>query len=149
MEQKLRDEAKALLEQSKVDYIIGFEPGSLKFTTTPLITRNKDAIDRLVINLFIVNNLSQFLQVNHLDGDYQLKRVGRLIFRKTIHLNTGSTVDFGNWNAFSLDLSSLIQAEPGAIYRIELGFRKQHSLYPCDDKSTEPSDLFELQDYND
>lgn len=61
MEQKLRNEAKALLEQGKVDYIIGFEPGSLKFTTTPLITRNKDDVDRLVINPFIVNNLSVFL----------------------------------------------------------------------------------------
>jgi formate dehydrogenase subunit beta len=61
MEQKLRDGAKALLEEGKVDYIIGFEPGSLKFTTTPLITKNKDDIDRLVINPFIVNNLSNFL----------------------------------------------------------------------------------------
>ena len=60
MEQKLRSEAKALLEQGKVDYIIGFEPGSLKFTTTPLITREKDALDRLVINPFIVNNLANF-----------------------------------------------------------------------------------------
>ncbi len=61
MEQRLRNEAKALLEQGKADYIIGFEPGSLKFTTTPLITKNKDDIDRLVINPFIVNNLSVFL----------------------------------------------------------------------------------------
>lgn len=61
MEQKLQDEAKALLEQGKVDWIIGFAPGTLKFTTTPLITRNKDDIDRLVINPFVVNNLSVFL----------------------------------------------------------------------------------------
>ena len=61
MEQKLRNEAKALLEQDKVDYIIGFEPGSLKFTTTPLITSDKDDIDRLVINPFIANNLSAYL----------------------------------------------------------------------------------------
>ncbi len=61
MEQKLRDEAKSLLEQERVDYIIGFEPGSLKFTTTPLITNNKDDVDRLVINPFIVNNLSVYL----------------------------------------------------------------------------------------
>ncbi|MFC1950204.1 4Fe-4S dicluster domain-containing protein [Chloroflexota bacterium] len=60
-EQKLRQQAKALLEQGKVDYIIGFEPGSLKFTTTPLITKDKDSIDRLVINPFIVNNLSTYL----------------------------------------------------------------------------------------
>ena len=61
MEQKLQSEAKALLEQGKVDYIIGFEPGSLKFTTTPLITKKKDDVDRLVINPFIVNNLANFL----------------------------------------------------------------------------------------
>ncbi len=61
MEQRLRHEAKTLLEQGKVDYIIGFEQGSLKFTTTPLITKDKDDIDRLVINPFIVNNLSVFL----------------------------------------------------------------------------------------
>lgn len=61
IEQKLRHEAKTLLEQGKVDYIIGFEPGSLKFTTTPLITKDKDDTDRLVINSFIVNNLSVFL----------------------------------------------------------------------------------------
>ena len=61
MEPKLRQEAKALLEQGKVDWIIGFEPGSLKFTTTPLITRDKNDADRLVINPFIVNNLANFL----------------------------------------------------------------------------------------
>jgi ferredoxin len=61
MEQKLRNEAKTLLEQGKVDYIVGFEPGSLKFTTTPLITRDKNDVERLVINPFIVNNLANFL----------------------------------------------------------------------------------------
>ena len=61
MEQKLRSEAKSLLEQGKVDYIIGFEPGSLKFTTTPLITSDKGDASRLVINPFIVNNLSVYL----------------------------------------------------------------------------------------
>ena len=62
IEQKLRNEARALLEEGKVDHIIGYEPGSLKFTTTPLITRDKEDVDRLVINPFIVNNLSVFLK---------------------------------------------------------------------------------------
>jgi coenzyme F420-reducing hydrogenase beta subunit len=61
MEQRLRNEAKGLLEQGKVDYIIGFEPGSLKFSTTPLITKDKNDVDRLVVNPFIVNNLANFL----------------------------------------------------------------------------------------
>ena len=60
-EQRLKHEAKALLEQVKVNYIIGFEAGSLKFTTTPLITKDKDSVDRLMINPFMVNNLSVYL----------------------------------------------------------------------------------------
>ena len=61
MEQKLRQEAKALLEQKKVDWIVGFAPGSLKFTTTPLITKDAADTERLVINPFITNNLANFL----------------------------------------------------------------------------------------
>ena len=61
MEQKLRNEAKTLLEQGQVDYIVGFESGSLKFTTTPLITRDKNDVERLVIDPFMANNLANFL----------------------------------------------------------------------------------------
>jgi formate dehydrogenase subunit beta len=61
MEQKLRQEAKALLEQKRVDWIIGFAQGSLKFTTTPLITKDIADTERLVINPFITNNLANFL----------------------------------------------------------------------------------------
>jgi len=61
MEQRLQREAKALLGQGKVDWIIGFELGSLKFTTTPLITKDKSDVDRLVINPFMVNNLANCL----------------------------------------------------------------------------------------
>jgi formate dehydrogenase subunit beta len=62
IEQKLRSAARELLEQKKVDYIVGYEAGSLKFTTTPLITKDKEAAERLVINPFIANNLSNYLR---------------------------------------------------------------------------------------
>ena len=110
----------------------------------PFEAVNLKAIEVRVIRIY-ENNLSQFLQVNHLDGDYQLKRVGRLILRKTIQLNTGLAVDFGKWNAFSLDLSTLIQAEPGAIYRIEIGFKKHHSLFPCEGEASASPDMVELE----
>ena len=61
MEQRLRSEAKALLEQDKVDYIVGFAPGSLRFTTNPVITTDKEDVDGFVVNPFIVNNLANFL----------------------------------------------------------------------------------------
>lgn len=54
-------EARRLLDDAAVDYVIGFAPGSLKFTTTPLITRNKDDTANLVINRFINNNLARYL----------------------------------------------------------------------------------------
>ena len=60
-EQKLRSEARDLLEKGRVNHIIGYEAGSLKFSTTPLITSDKEDTDRLVINPFINNNLSVFL----------------------------------------------------------------------------------------
>jgi len=61
MEQELRKEARKLLEEEKVDYIVGFAPGNLKFSTTPLITKEKEEVASLVINPFIVNNLAKFL----------------------------------------------------------------------------------------
>ncbi|MGD9116350.1 MAG: 4Fe-4S binding protein [Dehalococcoidia bacterium] len=61
METKLKQEARALLEEKKVDWIVGFEAGSLKFTTTPLITNDVADTERLVINPFITNNLANFL----------------------------------------------------------------------------------------
>jgi len=60
-EQKLRNEARALLEQGRVNFIIGYEAGSLKFTTTPLITSDPADADRLVVSPFIHNNLSVYL----------------------------------------------------------------------------------------
>jgi len=61
VEQKLRQEAGELLSSGKVEYIIGFERGSSKFTTTPLITRDKGDASRLVIDPFISVNLARFL----------------------------------------------------------------------------------------
>jgi formate dehydrogenase subunit beta len=61
-EEKLRIFARELLKQGKAAAIIGYEAGSLKFTTTPLIIREKEAVSRLVVNPFIVNNLSNYLR---------------------------------------------------------------------------------------
>jgi formate dehydrogenase (coenzyme F420) beta subunit len=61
LEKKLRDEVRDLLDKGNIDHIIGYEAGSLKFSTTPLITSNKADADRLVINPFIHSNLSVFL----------------------------------------------------------------------------------------
>ncbi len=83
-----------------------------------------------IIKIF-ENNVAAFLQVNKLDGSYQLKRAGRLILKKTIPLNTDKTLDLNKWNTFSINLEDLIRVDRGAIYRVELCFAKRNAIYPC------------------
>lgn len=96
----------------------------------PFETVNLKAIDVKVIRIF-ENNIAQFFQLNRLDGESQLRRVGRLVHSDRIDLFTNQDINLKQWNTFSLDLSKLIKAEPGAIYRIFLSFRKEYSLYRC------------------
>ncbi|MDY6844287.1 MAG: 4Fe-4S dicluster domain-containing protein [Thermodesulfobacteriota bacterium] len=62
MLEKLKEIATQLFEEETIDTFIGYAQGSLHFKTTPLITQNKDDIERLVLNPFIYNNLSVFLK---------------------------------------------------------------------------------------
>ena len=78
-------------------------------------------------------NIGQFLQVNNLDGTGDLMRVGRLVARKTIFLDDDPTHDLTEWSTYAIDLKSLIDPEPGAIYRIELSFNRDLSAWPCPD----------------
>ncbi len=103
----------------------------------PFEAVNLKAVDVRIVKIF-ENNVPQFFQVNNYDGQYQLKRAGRLIIYKTITLSgSDKLIDYGKWNGFSLDLSSLIKQEPGAIYRVELSFRKSYSTYLCDDEDSD------------
>ncbi|MBN1338506.1 MAG: alpha-2-macroglobulin [Bacteroidales bacterium] len=106
----------------------------------PFEAVNLKSVDVSVVRIY-EDNIAQFLQVNEIDGDYQMQRVGRLIASKKIDLAEESALDFGQWNAFSVDISKLISAEPGAIYRVELNFKKKYSLFPCaDSNNTEESE---------
>ncbi|MCD7962446.1 MAG: MG2 domain-containing protein [Rikenellaceae bacterium] len=66
------------------------------------------------------NNILQFLQVNRLDEGSNVHRVGKEIERKTIPLGDPESESLRNWNTYTLDLSKLIQPEPGAIYRVKI-----------------------------
>lgn len=100
------------------------------------------AVDIKVIKIF-ENNIVQFLQVNRLDGNSELKRVGRVVYSEELQLTSDEPIDYSQWNNFSLDLAKLITPEPGAIYRVEISFRKKHSLYPCIDGDSEEDEYQE------
>ena len=105
------------------------------------------AVDVTIIKIF-ENNIPYFLQVNQLNGNYEMKRVGRVVFKQEIPLTSEEPIDYGTWNHFSLDLSKLIATEPGAIYRVEIKFRKKHSLFTCGSKEVEKDDYEEEKDPN-
>jgi uncharacterized protein YfaS (alpha-2-macroglobulin family) len=77
------------------------------------------------------HNIGHFLQINLLSGESQLKRAGRLVHKQRIEIDNDPTLNLDKWNTFSLDLSKFVQPDPGAIYRVELGFEKQDAIYPC------------------
>jgi uncharacterized protein YfaS (alpha-2-macroglobulin family) len=98
----------------------------------PFEAANLKAVDLRITKIFS-NNIHYFLQDNNLDGSYQLSYFGRQIMAAKVDLQSESKmIDYGSWNAFSLDLANYIEVEKGAIYRVEIGFRKSYSLFPCD-----------------
>jgi len=114
-------------------------PSSTNGLVFPFEAVNLKAVDVQIIKIF-ESNVTQFLQVNNFEGSYQLERVGKPILRKTIKLDDKGVTDFNKWNRFSLDLNELIETEPGAIYRISIGFRKKHAIYSCGDAEAENAD---------
>lgn len=98
----------------------------------PFEAVNLRAVDVRIVRIY-GDNVPQFLQVNQLDGQNELARAGRLMKKTMVKLDNDQRTRPGQWNRYHLDLDKLIRTEPGAIYRISLGFRKAYSTYPCGD----------------
>ena len=96
----------------------------------PFKAVNLKAVNVKVIKIF-EKNVPQFLQVNQLNGYRELTRVGRIVYKDEVPLKSDKDIDYGSWNVFALDLSKMINVEPGAIYRVEISFNKKQSLYHC------------------
>ena len=91
---------------------------------------NLKTIDVKVYKIY-KNNILQFLQDNELNGTRNLKQVSQAVAKKTIELKQNNLIDYSKWNTYALDLSKIIQPEPGAIYRVEFSFKKNYSMYKC------------------
>lgn len=102
----------------------------------PFEAVNLNAVDLTITKIF-ESNILQYLQVNSLDGNQELYRVGKRVLKKTIKLDNAGVTDLGKWNRYTLDLSTLIQTEPGAIYQVKMGFRKAYSTYTCSEEEAD------------
>ena len=97
---------------------------------------NLNAVDVKVFKIY-KNNILQFLQNNELNGTRNLRQVGQAVAKSKIELKQNNLIDYSKWNTYALDLSKIIKPEPGAIYRVELSYKKEYSLYKCTSKTSE------------
>ena len=109
-------------------------PTSAGFTV-PIETVNLRAVTVEALQI-ASSNMPQFLQVNALDGEQELQRVGRVVWRKTLPLDL--TADKENrWLKVGLDVSPLLAKSPGGMYRLTLSFRRPHVAWPCEGQPAE------------
>ena len=96
----------------------------------PFDAINLKAIDVSIIKIY-ENNVSQFLQLNDMNGESDIRRVAKPLVKATIKLDEDQTLNLHKKNRFSLDIDKYLRTEPGAIYRVHIGFRPEYSLYTC------------------
>ncbi len=96
----------------------------------PFEAINLKAVDVSIIKVY-ETNIPQFLQSNKIDGSEGLRRVAKPLVKARINLDEDKSLNLHHKNRFSLDLDKYIKTEPGAIYRINIGFRPDYSLYTC------------------
>ena len=103
---------------------------------------NLSHVDVRIIKIF-ESNVLEYLQENNLDSNnsYGLKQVGRRVAKKTINLQDGnfSSGDVGDsqWRVHGIDLSKIFQADPGALYRVEISYKQSYVAYECVDDGTD------------
>ncbi|MDR1675338.1 MAG: alpha-2-macroglobulin [Tannerella sp.] len=105
------------------------------------------AVDVKIIRIF-ENNVLMFLQNNAFSSPpsyvSDLRRAGRLVYKKTLRLDSDPDKTVYDWENYSLDLTPVIRQEPGAIYRVELSFKRSYAVYPCENSSWPGGELTDM-----
>ncbi|MCR8560556.1 hypothetical protein KXD93_23075 [Mucilaginibacter sp. BJC16-A38] len=96
----------------------------------PFEATNLNAVDVSIIKIY-ENNVPQYFQNNGFDGGEELRHVGKPVVQKTIRLDQDKSLNLNKKNRFMLDIDQLLRTEPGAIYRVIIGFRQEYSIYNC------------------
>ncbi|HEX6914347.1 MAG TPA: MG2 domain-containing protein, partial [Chitinophagaceae bacterium] len=112
----------------------------------PFDATNLKAVDVSVVRIY-ETNVAQFLQRNDLGGENELRRVAKPLVQATVRLDGDKSLNLTRKNRFSLDLDKYVQPEPGAIYRVTIGFRPDYSTYNCTVTAGEKDDEESEEDY--
>ena len=104
----------------------------------PFETMGLKAVDVWVYQIH-EKNIPQFLQVNDMDGNNQLSRVGSLVYTGKVDLAENKKPLETEWSRYTLNISNYIKKEPGAIYRVLIGYRSSYTFFECKEGSTDYS----------
>jgi uncharacterized protein YfaS (alpha-2-macroglobulin family) len=74
------------------------------------------------------DNVGQFLQINRLDGNLEMGRVGRFLWRRTVSLTTPAV---SHWSRYDLDVTDLMRKNPGGMFQLTLQLTPDDSSYEC------------------
>ena len=102
----------------------------------PFEAVNLNAVEIRVIEIF-KDNILQYFQDNQWEGNSDLKRVGRLVYSGEVALTPGQPGDLERWSTYRVNLAKLFNIEQGAIYNVQLRFKKEYSLFSCGEKPKE------------
>ena len=75
-------------------------------------------------------NLPQFFQVNRVSGNSELRRVGRVVWKKTLTLGHDRDLK-ETWTRHGLDLANLVKQERAGLIRLRLSFGPSDVLFDC------------------
>ncbi len=108
----------------------------------PIEAINLNAVEVEIFKIFN-NNILQFLQNNDLQNNgYRLENVGRIVAQEKVDLRELSVNPNQNkWVRYALDLSTMIEKDPGAIYQVRIGFRPSYTDFYCGENENEEDNL--------
>ncbi|MEJ7559428.1 MAG: MG2 domain-containing protein [Pedobacter sp.] len=101
----------------------------------PFEAINLKAVDITVIKIY-ENTIPQFFQSNGYKDGSDLRRVAKPVVQKVLRLDEDKGLNLNKKNRFTLDLDKLIKAEPGAMYRVTIGFRQAYNVFACAESET-------------
>ncbi len=96
----------------------------------PFEARNLTSVEVSIYKIF-ADNVLQFLQVNDLNSDYEMYRVGEQVYQGDFALTNAPTENTWDFSTYAIDLTKFISAETGAVYQINLAFSNEDIVYPC------------------
>lgn len=105
----------------------------------PFTAVNVNAVQVTAMRIYD-DNVGQFLQVNNLDGQYEMKRVGRYLWKKTVPLSPPAN---NRWGRYAIDVTDLLGKNPGEIYQLTLSFDRRHLATSCEGGEGETQPVYD------